>query len=204
MPWPTAGCTRGWARTTFEQLGRHGGAGDHPKGRKQLSATIPAKGEDRQYAEEAEQRQRVGAVGQRPERRRPRGGCEPTEVLVEPGVEICRPQRPVDEEHHRAEGGCAGSRGRDRCSRESPAHGPKVADSGRGDRISPPGEATILALGRGEALDQLGAQLRRLDHRVDHQLGGQMEDVDVLRVLAALLLDEALALGLDPRSPGSG
>ena len=63
----------------------------------------------------------------------------------------------------------------------------------RGHAVAAFGEVAVLALGRGQAADQLVAEVVRLDHGVDDVLGGQVEDVDVLLVLAALLGDERFA-----------
>ena len=56
----------------------------------------------------------------------------------------------------------------------------------------------------GEAADQLGAQVLGLDHRVDDQLRGEVEDVDVRGVLLALLRRRTPRARPRPRSPGSG
>ena len=73
----------------------------------------------------------------------------------------------------------------------------------RGDAVAAAGEVPVLAAGGGEPADQLGAQLARLDDRVDHQLAGQPDDVDVPLVLRALRGDERRPLGLVGRSPRS-
>ena len=56
-----------------------------------------------------------------------------------------------------------------------------------------PGEVAVLAGRRGEARDQLGAQFTGFDDRVDDQLAGQPDQVDVALVLVAAFLDERLA-----------
>ena len=48
----------------------------------------------------------------------------------------------------------------------------------------------------GEAASQFGAQLGRLDHGVDDELGGEVQDVDVGGVLGAQLLGPSGALVL--------
>ena len=58
------------------------------------------------------------------------------------------------------------------------------------DAVAAPGEVTVLADRGGVAGDQLVAQLVRLDDRVDDELAGQPDDVDVLLVLGALGRDE--------------
>src|SRR5215218_8851258 len=70
------------------------------------------------------------------------------------------------------------------------------ATSGGRDGVAAPGEGAVPAGRVGETADQLGAQLSRLDDRVDDQLRGEVEDVDVLRVLLALGDDEGLPLCL--------
>src|SRR5438105_8430577 len=66
--------------------------------------------------------------------------------------------------------------------------------SGRRDGISSLGKCAIFTVIEGKTALQLRSQRLRRDHRVDHQLGGQMEHVDVLRVLRPLVLDESLPL----------
>src|SRR3954453_23981338 len=73
--------------------------------------------------------------------------------------------------------------------------GAGVRRLGGRDRISPFREAAFLAFRVAEAADQLRAQVIRLHHRIDHQLEGEVEDVDVLGVFTPLLGHEALTLG---------
>src|ERR671925_686770 len=61
----------------------------------------------------------------------------------------------------------------------------------RGDRIALFGPGPLARGVRREALDELGPEVTRLDHRVDDQLRGQVQDVDLLGVLRAQLLGPA-------------
>ena len=57
-------------------------------------------------------------------------------------------------------------------------------------------EAPVLGLRQRKTPDELGAQVVGLDLRVNHQLGCEVQDVDVGRVLVAhLLRGGLLALG---------
>ncbi len=60
--------------------------------------------------------------------------------------------------------------------------------SDRSDRVVLLRPLTLLALGVGEAADEIPAQLLGCDHGVDDQLGGQVQDVDVAPVFGAQLL----------------
>src|SRR5438270_1849444 len=64
----------------------------------------------------------------------------------------------------------------------------------RRDRVSLVWPLAVLARRPREARDQLGAQIGRLNHRIDHKLGCQVEDVDVLGVLQSQLLGPRRAL----------
>ena len=59
------------------------------------------------------------------------------------------------------------------------------AQTGR-DAVPAAGEVAVLAPGGGEPADQFGAQVGRLDDRVDDQFAGQPHDVDVALVLLPL------------------
>ena len=84
------------------------------------------------------------------------------------------------------------------------------------DRDAAPGRQTgVIGLrlaghsrglgGQREAPDDLAAQVLGLDDGVDDELGGEVQDVDVLGVLAAQLLGALRALArARPRSPGAG
>ena len=91
-----------------------------------------------------------------------------------------------------------------RRSRRRPrrARPPRPLD--RRDRVVLGGPRPPLAGGVREAADQLVAQLLRLDHRVDHQLGGEVQDVDVLGVLRAQLLGALRRARPRRRSPAAG
>src|SRR5436190_11975714 len=69
----------------------------------------------------------------------------------------------------------------------------ETSSDGR-DRVSALRELPFLTLVEGEPALELASQRLRLYHRVDHQLGGQVKDVDVSRVLGALVPHEPLAL----------
>ena len=60
---------------------------------------------------------------------------------------------------------------------------------GRRHRVALGRPVARLAGGEREAADELGAQVLGLDDRVDDELRGEMQDVDVLGVLGAQLLD---------------
>src|SRR3954454_22048047 len=62
------------------------------------------------------------------------------------------------------------------------------------DAVPAPREAAVLAAGGGEAADDFGTQVARLDDRIDDQLAGQPHDVDVALVLGAAVGDERGAL----------
>ncbi len=68
---------------------------------------------------------------------------------------------------------------------EDDSEGPHPGLRGR-DRVAALRERAASTLGEGVPADQLRAQLVRLDHRVNDQLGRQMEYVDVGRVLLPL------------------
>src|SRR5947207_2930940 len=70
----------------------------------------------------------------------------------------------------------------------------------RGHRIVLGGPGALLAGIGPEAARQLAAQVARLDHGVDDELGRQVQDVDLLGVLAPQLLGAGrpLVVVLDP------
>src|SRR5690606_27091248 len=70
---------------------------------------------------------------------------------------------------------------------------PRVGSDG-GHPVPPAREVAILTPGSFEPADHFVAQLVGRDHRVDHQLTGQPNDVDVGFVLPSLGGDELRAL----------
>src|SRR4051794_33991971 len=60
----------------------------------------------------------------------------------------------------------------------------------RPDAVPSTREAAVFRCAHREPLDQLRAQVLRLDDRIDDELAGKMQDVDVLVVLRAFSLDE--------------
>src|SRR3546814_8411117 len=73
----------------------------------------------------------------------------------------------------------------------------QVGDAGRSDgrkTVAAGREVAVLAGRSSQPGDELVAEVAEVDDRVDHQLRCQAEQVDVLLVEAALLLDEGLAL----------
>src|SRR3954451_19380315 len=75
--------------------------------------------------------------------------------------------------------------------------------SDRCDAVPPAGERPVLGPVRRQPSDELGPQVLRLDDRIDDELAGKPDDVDVGVVLVAQLLDERgpLALVVDRLDP---
>ena len=186
-------------RAARELGGRRNGALHPPRRPARAASLPPGPGEavrrDRRGRRRGRRRlrRRVSAwtAGPPAPRRRSRAGCPSISVGCEGGA------APSAEALDRARGFCA-----ELARRLDAEVGPEPLD--RRDRVVLRGPLAGAAGVQREAPHQLRAQVLGLDHRVDHELGGQVQDVDLLLVLRAQLLDELPRARPRPRSPGPG